>query len=263
MSDELTLDQMLSDEEVEATEAETESEEVEQNESSEQEPTEEAGEETEAAEADEPTGEKTDDAPPASETDGLTEKERAYYAKARDEARKRQELEAELKQYRDNQAQQEPAKAPDIFEDQDGFIKHYEDRLAQAELNTKVSMSQAFMRKQHEDYDEKEVAFMDLAKSDPSLLAQAKSHPFPAEFVYSTVQKHERFSKFDNFDDAVKSELEKSRAAMEKELREKIEKEYQAKLNKAQSIPPSGAGGSLGTDNTAVPDDSLEDILGN
>lgn len=124
-------------------------------------------------------------------------------------------------------------------------------------------MSQAFMRKQHEDYDEKEVAFMDLAKSDPSLLAQAKTHPFPAEFVYQTVQKHERFSKFDSFDDAVKSELDKSRATMEKELRASIEKEYQAKLNRAQSIPPSGAGGSLGADNTAVTHESLDDILGN
>ena len=51
-------------------------------------------------------------------------------------------------------------------------------------------------------------------------------------------------------------------AEKEAEIRKAVEAEYEKKFKAATSLPPSGAGGSLGADNLVVDNESLSDILG-
>lgn len=259
MSDE-TLDDLLSDQEPEVQETETE--ETEQETSQEEEST--ATEEAETESEPESTGEKEDE-PPSSDADNLTERERAWLAKSQDEKRKRQEAERELESYRSGKqdTNKSERKPPDPIDDPQGYASYVEHRISEAEWNTRFALSKRLVSRQHDDYEEVEQRFMELAKEDSSLLQKVAHHEFPAEFVYDHVQKHERFQKFDNFDDALKDAMDREWPAREQALTEKLRKEYEAKLNKAESIPPSGAdGGSRGSDNTAVSNESLSDILG-
>lgn len=209
----------------------------------------------------EPTGDD-DDSTPESNTDEDTEKQGQLSALKAERA-KRQDLERQLNELKSQfEKPQEPETAPDAIDDPEGFHKHIAQQIEQESLKNRITMSQELMRSQHADYDEKEAKFLELAQSDQSLIVQMKSHAMPAKFVMDTVNKHERFSKFDSFDDALKAEVEKTKSDIEKQVEERLRAEYEAKLKKAQGLPPSGAGGSQESDNTTIQNMSLGDILG-
>lgn len=252
MSEE-SLDQLL-DESYEVPEAE-------EPEAVEEEVVDKPEDKAEEPESDE-TGVEKDGSPPEPNDDFATDKERAFYAKSQDYKRKYQEAEEELKQLR--AASQKPEeKSPDPLDDPEGFSQSIDSKIAESEFRTRVTTSQALMRMQHEDYDDKESRFLELAKDDPVLIQQMRNSAVPAKFVVDTVVKHEKLEKFDSFDDAVKDAVSKQVADIEASIREKLEKEYKDKLGLAGSLPPSGAGGSQGSDNTSVAFETLDDILGN
>lgn len=249
----------LLDEEVEAEEElETEVEESNDDESEES-ATDESGETEAEAEA---TDEKTEGEPssPEGEEEPLTKREEAFLKKANDEKHKRQELEQKYS----NQPEKGQEALPDPIDDPEGYAKALQVRNDRNQLATRITLSQELMRDKHADYEEREAQFAELAKTDPSLVAQLQQASNPAKFAYETAVKAERVAQFDNFDDAVKSEVGKQVAAETARIRAEIEKEYSGKLNQAQKIPPSGAkAGSRGSDNSAVAgNDSLTDILG-
>lgn len=256
MSEE-NLESLLNDE-VETETAEEEVTDVEEStEESEEEETEEATETEESTEStDEKEGEPS--SPEGEEEPPLTKREEAFLKKANDEKRKRQELE---QTYSQQQAKEQDL--PDPFDDPTGYAKALEARNERHQLATRITISQEMMRDKHQDYDERELQFVELAKNDPGLIAKMQQSSNPAKFAYETAVKAERVAKFDNFDDAVKSEVEKQVAAATARIKADLEKEYAGKLSQAQKIPPSGAkSGSYGADSTYAGDDSLSDILG-
>lgn len=255
MSEE-TLDSLLNDDvETEATDLEEAEVETVDDEST---------EETEAQESDENTEstDETEEGEPSSPDEDdqeLTPREKAFLAKANDEKRKRQEVESKL----GDKHEPEEVVIPDPVEDPQGYARYLKVEGAKQQLATRISISQELMREKHADYDEKEASFMELAKSDPSLIAQLQQSPNPAKFAYEAAVKAERVAQFDNFDDAVKTEVDKQVTAKTEEIRAELTKEFEAKLKQAQTIPPSGAGAaSKGVDSTEAGSESLSDILG-
>lgn len=248
------LESLLNDEEETVVPEESEAEEV-QAEEAETAETESTGDnEGSPPEPEEAKEESTDDG------ESFSDREKAFLAKANDEKAKRQALEKELESQKAQP--QEPEKVPDPVEDPEGYAKYLDNKNAANQWAMRVSISQEMMREKHADYDEKEAAFLELAKENPALTGQLQSSSNPAKFVYDMAVKHERMAQFDNFDTAVKTQVDKEVAEARKQIEAELRKEYDAKLKKAD-LPPSGAKGSLGSDDTIPGEESLTDILGN
>lgn len=154
------------------------------------------------------------------------------------ERKKRQQAEARLKEYEDrNQA--EPKKAPDVFEDQEGFTRHIQEQVSQAVWQARVDTTQELMRERHEDYDAKEAKFLEMASENPGLLQDPAFQRNPAKYAYETVSKAEKFEQMQNVDQYEA----KLRAELETKLRKELEAEYgekaAGKAQKREAIMPT------------------------
>lgn len=96
----------------------------------------------------------------------------------------------------------------------------------------RVEALQAAARARHEDYEEKERVFVELAQSNPYLVAQLQQAQDPAEFAYKTAEYH-----------IAMQEAGGSLDALKKRLSEELAQEKQASFQaKAQAIPKTLAG---------------------
>lgn len=249
---ETTLEQMLSDESIPDSQEEAKKEDGASSE--------EAESSKEDKEADESTGEKDDSTPESDSSD--KEEQLVPVSALTAERQKRQEAERKLAESSPKPEKDEKP-LPDVLEDPKAFQNHLQEQIAAANLQTRISVSQAVMREKHDDYDEKEARFLELVKDDPGLVAQMQSSDLPAKFVYETVTKRERFGQFDNFDKALNDAVSKEKESLKKQIREELEKEYQQKFGKLAKLPPSGAAGSSEADDASLPTITpLKDILG-
>ena len=190
--------------------------------------------------------------PPVTEDDP---KIAAFKAQALDERRKRQELEAELRELKKPQE----TKAPDVLDDPEGFTKSLKDSQEQMSFTIRAELSADFMKQQHNDYDQREAEFYELAKESPELRAQLRAAANPARFAYDTATKHARLKALENVDDMEA----KLRAEIEQKVRSEFETKEKARLAKTANITPSLASETsapVGSD-TVEPDLPLEDIL--
>lgn len=157
-----------------------------------------------------------------------------------DEREKRQAYERELTQLRQQMAEKKaPVEVPDPLDNTDGFVGHIDQKLQGALSQTRIEMSQEFMRMTHEDYDSAEAKFVTMVQENPALAQQMQAATLPAKFVYDTVKKAEKLEQLQNVD-----EFEaKTRAELEAKLRTEIEAELKGKLEaemtKEQSLTPS------------------------
>lgn len=252
---ETTLESLLNDEEETVVSEESEPEEIQAEEETETAETESTGDNEGLPPEPEETKEETTDT-----GDSFSEREKAFLAKANDEKAKRQALEKELESQKAQP--QEPDKIPDPVEDPEGYAKYLDNKNAANQWAMRVSISQEMMREKYADYDEKEATFIELIKENPALEGQLQASSNPAKFAYDMAIKHERMAQFDNFDSAVSAEVDKQVSAAREQIEAALRKEYDAKLKKAD-LPPSGAKGSLGSDDTIPGEESLTDILGN
>lgn len=167
-----------------------------------------------------------------------------------DERRKRQALEAERDKLLEQlKAEPKQETRPDVFEDSDKAFEHTEQKIEQRLLNQKIEMSQELMRSMHEDYDELETEFIDLAKADPSLVQKMNNSALPAKFVRDTALKARNLSKVDEIPQ-YESEIAKLKAELEA-------------LKSGKQLPPSLAGkSSKSKDTQSNIGDELADILG-
>lgn len=173
-----------------------------------------------------------------------------------DERRKRQELERQLEQALKDKT---PEEKKDWFDDPEGAASQIKQEFQSQLANTRIEMSQEFMRSLHEDYDQLEAEFVDLAKGNPAMLAEFQQSKNPAKFAYETAKKHREYADL--------KDVDKAKAKLREEVRAELEKEYQQKSEKEQkkreAIPPSlsnqGKGG-LSADDYSGPT-PLEDIL--
>lgn len=157
----------------------------------------------------------------------LTPKEKAAFAKAADETRKRQALERQIAEM---QAQARPAVDPNapaktFWDDPEGALARQKQEIHQAIVGTRLQTSESIARSRHEDFDEKVIVFTDLAKNTPGLVQQMMSAPDPAEFVYRTAKSHKELQEAGGID----ALREKITAETEVKIRAKIEDELKAK----------------------------------
>lgn len=154
-----------------------------------------------------------------------------------DEREKRQQRERELKVAQAQLEQQQQQPTPDLLDDQQGYADHIQHQVDGKIRNVTIQMSQEMMRSQHEDYDQVEDKFLEMAQNDPRLGAEMATHPMPAKFAYETVKKAEQYAEMqdvDTYKAKVEAEVRaKLKAEMEAEAKAKAEKE--AKLNGALS----------------------------
>jgi hypothetical protein len=205
------------------------------------------GEEPEAEESAEEVGET-----PAPKV----EKEEPWTKKAvLDERRKRQELEAKLKEL---EAQKGEEKTPDMFEDAEGYTKYMQQQMQTNMLN----MSEFMARREFPDLDEKVARFEQMVQDNPMLYQKVMNSPSPYHEVVEVVRKAEELDKMSDIDSYKTSLREQIRAEVMAEM-----EATKAKTNKgreqAKSVPKSLAGQvSQGAVSEAVTDDDLQSILG-
>lgn len=195
-------------------------------------PQEEPQAEAETGEKAEPEQQDSEDVPP---TPAEPEKQpdNVPISALLDEREKRQYYERQVKDMQARMQQQQMQPAPDLLDDQQGFVQHIQKGVNQQIVSSKIQMSQEMMRLQHDDYDKAEDTFMALAQNDPRLGAEMAAHPMPAKFVYDTVKKAEQYAEMqdvDGYKAKLKAELQ---AEMDAEAKAKADKE--AKLNGALS----------------------------
>ncbi len=201
----------------------------------------------------------------------------ALVAQAKDERRKRQDLERQVadltqrfqqfsqqpQQQRQPELPQQAPERPDPFTDPVGAFEwqqqQFEDRL----FNASVLMSRAMVSKEP-DFEAAESAFFEAAKANPMLHAQLRSHPMPAQFAYEEGRKLLAQRE-------IGADPAAYRAKLEAEIRAQLQAELgQTKPAQAQT-PKASAPKSLAGTPSAQPRDprgrfsgpaSLDEILG-
>lgn len=113
--------------------------------------------------------------PPAEEN-----KEESWTKKAvLDERKKRQAAESELAKYKENKVN---SKEPEE-------ITPEQQSLQKIILNERINLSREMMLDKHEDYEEYETIFIDMAKENPALVTQMQASPNPAKFAYQQAKQ--------------------------------------------------------------------------
>lgn len=213
---------------------------------------EDAVEETESP--DETTGEKEVGEPP----EPKVEQEEPWTKKAvLDERRKRQELEAKLKEL-ESKLGEGKQETPDVFEDAEGYTRYLQQQLDNRMLN----MSEFLARQEHPDLDEKVARFEQMVQENPMLYQQVMNTPSPYHEVIKVVSKAEELDKMRDLDSYKASLRDQIKAELMAEM--KATEDKQSKGRKAaQSVPKSLAGqASQGSITDTVTDDALASILG-
>jgi hypothetical protein len=136
--------------------------------------------------------------------------------------RRAEDVEAQLQQM------QQPQQAPDILDDPQGFTGYMQQQITDGVRAATIQMSQMMMRSQHDDYDQAEDKFMQMAQSNPQLVAEFQASSMPAQFVYNTVKKAEQYADMQNVD-GYKAKL---KAQAREEVKAELEAEAQAKADK-------------------------------
>lgn len=193
-----------------------------------------------AGEADEPAQPGADEAPqPEAEDTGETEEVAPPVASERkpadvpvtallDEREKRQALEREVAQLRQNlqareqyeRAQQQNAKKPDFYEDPDKAFAHYQQQQAFVAWDRELDRSKYRMIKEYgqEAVIAAESAYLQAMQADPSLNLALQRHPEPYDHVVQWHKRQEFLNEVQDPDAWRKAEREKIRAEMQAEL---------------------------------------------
>ena len=191
----------------------------------------------------------------------LTPKERAAFAKAADETRKRQALEARLRELEAKQSA-EPAKT--FWDDPEGALNKQKQEVQQAVVSATLRTSETIARSRYKDFDEKVAIFGELAQTTPGLAQQMLGAPDPAEFAYRTAANHKALQDAGGMEQLLAKREEetriKVRAEIEAELKAKaaaLEKERAALPGSLSEAPSKGNNRPTWNGPTA-----MDDILG-
>jgi len=220
----------------------------------------------------EPTGEEQAAAPPAVEREEVPEKGFVPVTVAQDERKKRQELERRLSEYEERlkrfeqpqQPQHEQAQ-PDWYNQPGEAAQALQEQFQHELFQTRLALSETFMRQQHEDFEDVSVVFAEQAKRDPHLMQRLFAHPNPAQYAYQIGQQIKLMQDVGNDPAAYRKKLEE-------EIRAQIQAEQGGTQKTASSSqPPPQVPRSLARDVSQQPRNArgqfdgptpLEDILG-
>lgn len=176
--------------------------------------------------------------PAAAPAQEMTEKERAAFAAAADERRKRQALEQELANLRQKPAAPaEPAKT--FWDDPDGALKTEEQKRNAVLVHTKLQTSEMIARTRYTDFDEKIATFKALVESNPAIVQQWIAAPDPATYAYNLAKNHQELQQVGGLEEMRK----KIEAETTAKVRKEVEAEQAAKLEALEkqraALPPS------------------------
>ena len=168
----------------------------------------------------------------------LTPKEKAAFAAAADERRKRQDLERRLAEMQARPVAQTPTEPPKTFwDDPEAAMKQLEQRTQATITAGRVQMAEMAARGRYKDYDEKVEIFKGLSMQNPALFQQAIASPDPAEFAYRVAKNHHELVEAGSID-AVRAQVEKeTRLKVEAEMREKFKQEQETKQKERDALP--------------------------
>ncbi len=142
--------------------------------------------------------------PKEPEVDWRVEAEKAKAAAAEAE-RKAQGLERAIAEARAKVRQQQ--QQPSFNENPAEYVEQLRREMAEQVTNIRTEALQAAARARHADYDEKEQAFIQLAQTNPYLVAELRQAPDPAEFAYKTAEYHLAMQEAGGSLDALKKRL--------------------------------------------------------
>jgi hypothetical protein len=164
------------------------------------------------------------------------------YKAIREEREKRQRLEAELADLRNQfQSLQQPKEPetppPSLWEDEQGWQQHFGQSVVttavqQATMNAKLDMSEMMMRQANPDFDEIKDTFLTLAKDNPALAEQALADPHPWNKAYHIAKNHKTMA------DLGATDLDSLKA----KIREELMAEMQSPAAAQSMVPPSLSG---------------------
>ena len=185
-----------------------------------------------------PAPEKAPEKPAAPPAQELTEKERAAFAAAASERRKRQDLERQLAEVRKTQQPiTEQAKA--FWDDPEAHFKTAEERMQQIARETHLKTAEMLARARYKDFDDKIAAFAEIVQQTPGLAHQWLADADPAEFAYRLGKNHIDLQQAGSLD-KLRAEIETKARADE---RTKVEAEFKAKQEAAAKqraeLPPT------------------------
>ena len=185
----------------------------------------------------------------------MTDKERAAFAAAADERRKRQQLEARLAELEKKQA--EAGKT--FWDDPEGALEKHRQEIRQTEVRVKLATTEAIARSKYTDFDEKIQAFSEVVQQTPGLHLQWLQSPDPADFAYKLGKNHIELRDAGSID-ALRQKIEKeTRMKLEAEYKEKAEKMAKERASIPQSL--SDTVGKAGPRVEFTGPTSLDDIL--
>lgn len=131
--------------------------------------------------------------------------------------------------------QPQPAPAPSIWEDEQGWQKNFGGQVVsqavqQASLNARLDMSEMMVRQANPDFDEVKAEFMALAEKNPVLAEQALADAHPWNKAYAIAKNHRAMTELGATD------VETLKA----KIREELMAEMQANpAPAAQGLPPT------------------------
>jgi hypothetical protein len=169
----------------------------------------------------------------------LTPKEKAAFAKAADETRKRQALERRLAEL-EAQAGGGAKEAPKSFwDDPEGALNKQKQEIQQAIVGTRLQTSEAIARGRHQDFDEKVAVFTELAHSVPGLGAQMMASGDPAEFVYRTATNHQLLQQAGGINELRKKIEEETTVKVRKQIEEELRVKAETLAKERAALPGS------------------------
>lgn len=175
---------------------------------------------------------KVEEAAPTAESKDPSqpEKEESWTKKAvLDERRKRQEIEAKLREY-ESKANKQEQQVEEGGEQQ-------EIPVSSLILHERINLSRELMIDKHEDYEEMESVFVDMAKDNPMLVHQMNQSANPAKFAYNKAKEHSQYLEYqaikDNEDYKAFIEARKSGAIQKPQ----VETESQKRNKSAIKMP--------------------------
>lgn len=156
---------------------------------------EEVGQETVTNDQPQEQAEVEETAPTAENKEpGQHEKEESWTKKAvLDERRKRQEIEAKLREYESKVNKQEQ-------QIEEGG-EQQEIPVSSLILHERINLSRELMIDKHEDYEEMESVFVDMAKDNPMLVHQMNQSANPAKFAYNKAKEHAQYLEYQSIKD--------------------------------------------------------------
>lgn len=175
-------------------------------------------------------------APPQEE---MTPRERAAFAKAADETRKRQALEQELAQLRSGQPAKPAEPAKTFWDNPDAALKSQQQQLATERVNIRLQTAEMIARSRYTDLDEKLEIFRGLVQQNPGLVQPWITAADPAEYAYRLAKNHQELQAVGGLEEMRKKIADETAA----KVRAEEEAKYKAKLEEHErqraALPPT------------------------